>query len=647
MLLPRDIDTINAALATNGGDPGEDTLSPQLKDKHIQRLRALRQRLEALKQLRTGSLEGVGTADRGEVSMHGGGDTIEGVGTTRAKGNHCAVLSDEDLDVYKSLVIQEKHADSLSGDHDFLLNAVRFDSLDVSSGDEYTACDRGDTRRTKREERYGVDEFEGPDGVLQDASTSTDNKPRPKGRRSIERQTLVGSQNNSNQAPEYEFRRSESVQPSFHVNQQETHGLIAGNRLGEKEPTVSGENSHDSGQDDDNKHLTPMPLRGSDVLKQQNRACQASGTLVFDGRNVTSTAKKLRVDGARANGEPSACDLERENVDNTRHRQKEAVAGDVMVQVGTPISLLSNVAAHQTRSNPHKETGMQRNAENEVSLARPGDTSAAANSAPTTSKTATCAGISGGTDYEAEGTSHLVSGGLRNLAWHVSEHAGTEAAAACDTYRPKDGGGCAELGFAQQNGAQTISLDPSSALVSAILPRRAEGTFRDCDGQVNPIQYAVEMGKGGTGGMEHPSKNGKHRRRQGRDNDNDAGGRGEQEKTKTPTKGREFRSTMDDTDLGGPFMGSRNLDAGDLSVVKNSESEDWMIKLMEEEKGDWVPEVDGRETKTGEAIAGYSQETDERGSGVGTAKDSSLESPSVLRPGRQVSASRKEVGWRI
>lgn len=47
--VPLDMDAVAAALASNP----HSNLSPQLKDKHVQRLRALRQRLQALKQLRT------------------------------------------------------------------------------------------------------------------------------------------------------------------------------------------------------------------------------------------------------------------------------------------------------------------------------------------------------------------------------------------------------------------------------------------------------------------------------------------------------------------------------------------------------------------------------------------------------------------
>lgn len=59
--LPLDVDGITALLADKTGK--RDTLSPQLKDKYIQRLRTLRKRLQALKELRTWPVPGTTNAE--------------------------------------------------------------------------------------------------------------------------------------------------------------------------------------------------------------------------------------------------------------------------------------------------------------------------------------------------------------------------------------------------------------------------------------------------------------------------------------------------------------------------------------------------------------------------------------------------------
>lgn len=82
--LPLDMDAVSAILAASRNVRGAE--SPKLKDKHVQRLRALRQRLKALKQLRTwpvpGPTEGNNTnSDHGIVGGSGGGaHQVEGSG---------------------------------------------------------------------------------------------------------------------------------------------------------------------------------------------------------------------------------------------------------------------------------------------------------------------------------------------------------------------------------------------------------------------------------------------------------------------------------------------------------------------------------------------------------------------------------------
>lgn len=650
MSLPLDTNAINAALAANGGGPGKNTLSPQLKDKHIERLRALRQRLQALKQLRTGSLGEADAADREGIAMHVDGDMVEGVGTPGENEGHRIVLSGEELDVSKSLGVQEKHADSLGDGHDFLVNDVRFGSPDdLDNDDERITRDTGDTRRTVGGGRYTVDEIEGSDGVLHNAaSTPAGHEPRLQNISRLDRQTLMSSQNNSNQTSEHKLQMSDSVQPSHHKNQEETHGESAGDRLGEKEAVVSVGNSQDDGLEEDNKIVDSVSLRGSDVLKQQNRPLEASGTCVFDGGSISATAMKPKIDGVRADGEPSAWHRRKEVVDDMHGRPGGALADDVAIQADMPVSLSTNAAAHQTRSNENKKTGMLGNAEDAVSLARPGDDSGTANSAPTTSRTTACAGNSGVTYFEAESTPHMVSSGRRSSVEHASESAGTEATTARDTYRTNGGDGGGGLGCAQQEGAQAISLDPFPASVSAVLPRSAEGACRRGDGAVKLIEDLVKVGGGGNGGAGHPSKTGKHRRREDREKYNDASGSGEREETKTQTKGWERRSTVDDDERGALLVGPGNLDTDEVSVVESSVSGDWMAELTEEEKGECAAGADGRrKKKAGEAIGGSSQQAGRRGSAAGAGNGGGLDSTSALRSGRQLPTDRKEVDWGI
>lgn len=97
--VPLDTDAILAVLADSRNARGN-SLSPKLKDKHIQRLRALRQRLQALKQLRTwpapgrtggdddekrggGSVSGSGTGDAEDVQGEGG---IDNTGNVSSEG---------------------------------------------------------------------------------------------------------------------------------------------------------------------------------------------------------------------------------------------------------------------------------------------------------------------------------------------------------------------------------------------------------------------------------------------------------------------------------------------------------------------------------------------------------------------------------
>lgn len=99
--VPLDTDAILAVLADSRNARGN-SLSPKLKDKHIQRLRALRERLQALKQLRTwpapgrtgddddekrggGSLRGSGTRDAGGVQDEGGIDKTGNVSSEGAE----------------------------------------------------------------------------------------------------------------------------------------------------------------------------------------------------------------------------------------------------------------------------------------------------------------------------------------------------------------------------------------------------------------------------------------------------------------------------------------------------------------------------------------------------------------------------------
>ncbi|CAM9158044.1 unnamed protein product [Ectocarpus sp. 8 AP-2014] len=97
--VPLNTDAILAVLADSRNARGN-SLSPKLKDKHIQRLRALRQRLQALKQLRTwpapgrtggdddekrggGSVSGSGTGDAEDVQGEGG---IDNTGNVSSEG---------------------------------------------------------------------------------------------------------------------------------------------------------------------------------------------------------------------------------------------------------------------------------------------------------------------------------------------------------------------------------------------------------------------------------------------------------------------------------------------------------------------------------------------------------------------------------
>ncbi|CAB1109749.1 unnamed protein product [Ectocarpus sp. CCAP 1310/34] len=80
--LPLDTNAILAVLADSRNARGN-SLSPKLKDKHIQRLRALRQRLQALKQLRTWPAPGRTGGDDDEKR---GGGSVGGSGTGDADG---------------------------------------------------------------------------------------------------------------------------------------------------------------------------------------------------------------------------------------------------------------------------------------------------------------------------------------------------------------------------------------------------------------------------------------------------------------------------------------------------------------------------------------------------------------------------------
>lgn len=80
-----DMGTLTAEIATNRSNGG--SLSPQLKDKHVQRLRALRQRLQALKQLRTFPSPGTKGDSESAESTNGDTTTIDGGGHARSEGN--------------------------------------------------------------------------------------------------------------------------------------------------------------------------------------------------------------------------------------------------------------------------------------------------------------------------------------------------------------------------------------------------------------------------------------------------------------------------------------------------------------------------------------------------------------------------------
>lgn len=177
MSVPIDIDAVTAALAANrsGESDGGSMLSPQLKDKHVQRLKALRKRLQALKQLRIGPRL---AADAGEADGKSvGGDSVASAEELGATKGHVHSRSDEQVEAPPSPRVNGGRSTNSSGDG-FAGNEgrPRIEAAGLSSRD---SVDDGDG--TVRDsgvgsggERYVAGSSEDVDGALTTHTAASD-----------------------------------------------------------------------------------------------------------------------------------------------------------------------------------------------------------------------------------------------------------------------------------------------------------------------------------------------------------------------------------------------------------------------------------------------------------------------------------------